>query len=81
MGYVEKADVRQLLNNPELMDEVVNAVVNDPAAMTDLADDIADELSDLLEDDPTFKQKIVQAALATPAFKQRIVTQLLDDLD
>ena len=81
MGYVEKADVRQLLNNPELMDEVVNAVVNDPAAMTDLADDIADELSDLFEDDPTFKQKIVQAALATPAFKQRLVTQLLNDFN
>jgi len=80
MGYVEKADVHKLLGDPGLMDEVVNAVVSDPAAMTDLADDIADELSDLLEDDPTFKQKIVQAALATQAFKQRIVTQLINDL-
>lgn len=80
MGYIKGPEARKLLNDPELMDEVVNSIVQDQSVMTDLADDIADELSDVIEDDPTFKQKILQAALATPEFKQRIVMALVDDM-
>lgn len=80
MGYIETADVSKLLSDPELTDEVVKAVVADRSAMIDLADDIADELSDIIEDDPTFKQKVIQAALATPEFKQRIIGALIEDM-
>lgn len=81
MADINKSDINQFLNDPELVDGVVNAVVSDQSVMADLAGDIADELSDVIEDDPTFKQKIIQAALAKPEFKQQIVRALINELD
>ena len=48
--------------------------------MNSLADDIADKLQDALEDDPEMRKRIVEAAVANPAFKSRIVSKLVDDL-
>ena len=80
MGFAEKGDVRKLLQDTELVGEIAKAVVADPQAMDDLADDIADELSDELEDDSELRKKIVDTAIASPEFKQKIVRKLIEDL-
>lgn len=79
MGIIEidKSDVRKLLQNPELVEEIAKGVMEDPSALDDLAEDIADELSDVLEDDPDFRAKIIQSAMGNDAFKSRLVKKLV----
>jgi len=51
MGYVEETDVRTMLQDQSRVEEVIQAAVEDPEALSELAEDRADELEDLLEDD------------------------------
>ena len=80
MSLLDKADVRRLLENPELRQEIANAVVEDPEVMVALADDIAEDLSDELEGDHAMVQQIVDTAIANPQFKERIVRKLVEEL-
>jgi hypothetical protein len=80
MGFINQSDVQRLVHDQDLMSEVAKAIVEDPAMMDDLADDIADKLDDELEDSPEMKKLIVDAAIANPEFKKRIVTKLVQDL-
>ena len=80
MGLIGEADVRKLLQDLELMGDIAKAVVEVPEAMDDLAEDIADELSDLMEDDPELRRKIVEAAIASPDFKKKIVSKLVEEI-
>ena len=70
MGIIQESDVGRLLQDPGLMEELTRAMVEDPETMTSLADDIADKLQDALEDDPDMRKRIVEAAVANPAFKE-----------
>ncbi len=80
MGFTEKSDVRKLLQDSKLKDAIARAAVDDPKTMDSLAGDIADKLSDELEDDPEIRQKIVEAAIANPDFKKRVVRKIVEDL-
>ena len=80
MGFITDSDVKQLAENKELMAEVAKMLVEDPEAMDDLADDIADKLEDELEDSPELRRQIVDAAVANPEFKKRIVKKLAEEL-
>ena len=80
MGFIQDSDVQKLMQNQELMAEVATALVEDPATMDQLADDIADKLEDELEDNPEFRKQIIDAAVASPEFKKKIVAKLADEL-
>lgn len=80
MGILDDADVRKLLQDQELMDDIIAKVVADPRVLDELANDIADELEDILEDDPTFQQKVLEAAMKSPEFKERVVTELIREM-
>ena len=80
MGIADKAEVRKLLEDPTLVDDISKSVLENPAALKNLADDIADELSDVLEDDPDFRSKIIQAAMGNEAFKSRLVRKLAEEV-
>ena len=77
---VNASDVRQLLQDPALVEEIAKGVMEDPSALSDLAEDIADELSDVLEDDPEFRAKIIQSAMGNNAFRSRLVKKLAEEL-
>ena len=79
MGFITDSDVKKLLEDKKLMAGVAKAIVDDPEAMDDLADDIADKLEDELEDNPELRKQIVNAAVANPEFKKRIVTKLVEE--
>ena len=81
MGFISDSDIKKLMeDDKELIAEVAKAIVEDPEAMDDLTDDIADKLEDELEDSPELRRQIVNAAVANPEFKKRIVKKLADEL-
>ena len=80
MGFISESDVQRLMQDQELMGEVAKAIAQDPATMDGLSDDIADKLQDQLEDDADMRRQIVDAAVASPEFKRKIVAKLADDL-
>ena len=80
MGLIQESDVGKLMQDDQLMDQVVAALVEDTQTMDNLADDIADLVQDSLQDDPLMRQKLVAAAIANEAFKRRLVTKLISDL-
>ncbi len=77
---VNESDVRQLLQDPALVEEIARGVMEDPDALGELAEDIADELSDVLEDDPAFRAKIIQSAMGNKTFKDRLVKKLVEEM-
>ncbi len=80
MGFIQDTDVRGLMEDKELMADVAKMLVEDPETMDNLADDIADKLGDELGDRPELRKQIVDAAVASPEFKQRIVKKLAEEL-
>lgn len=80
MGFIEESDVRQMLTDETLVDDIITGLVNDPDVLQELAEDVADELEDLLEDDPTFRKKIVDAAISNPDFKKSVIQELISEM-
>ena len=77
---IKKADVMELLGDEKLVNEVVKKIVEDPEVLDDLAEDIGEEIANYLEHDPKVRQKIINAALASPDFKKRIVKEIVDEI-
>ncbi|MBS1259516.1 MAG: hypothetical protein MAG551_02588 [Candidatus Scalindua arabica] len=77
MGWINKEQARQMLEDESLVDEIVAAVVSDKKVLQELAEDVADELEDILEDDPTFRGKVIEVASADPAFKKSVTEELI----
>lgn len=77
---IEKADIRRLLQDEALIDEVVKKALDDPEIVDNLASDVADELSDELGDDPELRKKIIGKASKGDAFKKRVIKKLVDDM-
>ncbi len=77
---VNANDVRQLLQDPALVEEIAKGVMEDSEAISDLAEDIADELSDVLEDDPEFRAKIIQSAMGNKTFKDQLIKKLVEEM-
>ena len=78
---ISKLVAQKFVQREKWMDGVIKTVVDDPEAMDALAKKAGDKLGDLLEDDPNFKKKIIDAALTSPDFKKRIVIKLIKELD
>ena len=77
---VGAAEAVMLLQDEDLRSRIINEILADPDALSDLAGDFADELSDLLEDDPLFKKQLLRAALGTAEFKTKIAKELAGEL-
>ena len=82
MGYeVSRADARKLLEDKKLMDEVVREALANPEVLEELAESVADEISEVIEDDPTFTQKMIEAVKGDSVFKKHLVKALIDELN
>ncbi len=81
MGFVQETDIRSMLKDQSLIDEIIQAVVEDTEAMSELAGDVADELEDVLEDDPSFRQRIIKAATSNPQFRTQVITKLVEEIE
>ena len=77
---INTADVLKLLQDKKLIDAVVEKVVDDPEVLDELAEEVADEIADYLEDDPAIRQRIINAAIASPDFKKRVIKELVDEI-
>ncbi len=80
MGMVESNDVKPLLEDKGFLDEVLEAALSDPDVLSEITEDIAEELGGALEDDPTFRKRLVMAALQKDNVKKLLVRQLLQEL-
>ena len=81
MGLITTSDVKSLLQDEEFKADIAKAIAEDPQALDDLAEAVADELGDELENDSALKAQIIEAAMANPNFKKKLVKELIDDLD
>lgn len=77
---IQKADIKDLLNDKAIRDELVKKSLEDPETIKDIASDVADKMSDLLEDDPEFKKQIMEAAVTHPEFRKIVIKELLNDM-
>jgi hypothetical protein len=80
VGYIQESDVTGLLTDGQFLKDLAAAVAVDPAGMDDLAKEVADKLSDALEDDPIVRRQILQAAVASPEFKRRVIQKVLEEM-
>lgn len=80
MVDVGKYEAMKLLQDENFVKEVISKVVENPEVLDELAEDVADELAEIIEDDPTIRKKIIDAAITNPDFKKRIVKELIDEL-
>ena len=80
MGIIQESDVGTVLADQAFMEQVVAGLVENSSTMDSLAEDIADKLEDAFENNADLRQRLVSAALANEAFKQKLVNKLVEEL-
>lgn len=80
MGLIQESDLGKVLADESFMDQIVSGLVEDSPTMDSLVDDIADKVQDALQDDSNLRQRLVSAAISNEAFKQKLVTKLIEEL-
>ncbi len=80
MGMVQESDIGMVLADQAFMEQVVSGLVEDSGTMDTLADEIADKVQDALESDSALRQRLVSAAISNEAFKQKLVSKLIEEL-
>ena len=80
MGIVQESDIGMVLSDQAFMEQVVSGLVEDSGTMDTLADEIADKVQDALESDSALRQRLVSAAISNEAFKQKLVSKLIEEL-
>ena len=80
MGIIQESDVGSVLADQAFMDQVVAGLVENSSTMDSLADDIADKLEEAFENNADLRQRLVSAAIANDAFKQKLVNRLVEEL-
>ena len=78
---VSREDARKVLDDKKFMDEVVREALADPEVLEGLAESVADEISEVIEEDPRYTQKIIEAVRQDAGFKKQVVKALIDELD
>ncbi len=78
MELIQERDLAELLQNHELMDHVVSGLAEE--TMDTLAGDIADKMEDALEDDSDLRQRLLNAAVDNEAFRQKLVSRIIEEL-
>ncbi len=80
MGLTQERNVGKLLRNKELMDQVVTGLVENSQTMDTLAGDMASKIQDAMENDTDLRQRLINAAIANEAFRNKLVRKLIDEL-
>ncbi len=80
MADISKANIRELLQDAEFRNSVLDAMTSSVEIEDDLVKDIVDELSDAVEDDPGFRRELVSRVLMDGDSKQRILDTLVEEL-
>ena len=82
-NLIQQSDVRELLKDPAMVEEMISKtaerLANDPDAADDMAEDVAEEMSEYLQNNPEFKKKILSAAIKDQAFKEKVLRELIEE--
>jgi hypothetical protein len=79
-GRANGTGVSQLFHDTKLLDQWITAMVEDGTAMDELAEDMADELEDVLEDDPKFREQLIDAVMANEVSREKLIQALVKEL-
>jgi len=81
MGFeISKEDARKIVEDKGFMDDVMKEALADPEVLAELAESVADEISEVIEDDPTFTHKMIEAVKRDSGFRKHLVKALVDEL-
>ena len=69
-------DVRYLLSDKEITDEVVKKLVKDIDLVENLSDEIAKKVSKELKHDYTFRKNVIFAAVKNQEFKRLLINKI-----
>ncbi len=59
---------------------MVTGLVENSQTMDTLAEDMASKIQDALENDTDLRQRLINAAIANEAFRNKLVRKLIDEL-
>ena len=77
---IKKSDVKKLLDDKQLINEIINGIVTNSTTLDDLEKDVAEDISDQLEDDPQLREKVLELVTESDDFRKQVVNSVVDDL-
>lgn len=81
MTNEEKINIQTILaNNAPSLKIAINRVEQELQVLKTAINYSVDEVVDLIKEDPRFAEKLKDSALKSPAFKKRVLQELLDFL-
>lgn len=80
MVDIEKSDIKKLMKDQKLMNELFGKILDDSGTISEITDDIADKIADELENNLDFKRKVLEAAMKNPIFKKRVINELINEI-
>ena len=78
---LSKEDIQAFIKDSKLVDDIVARSLKDEKATEELAEEVAEAISEAIEDDPTYKQKLIQAAGKDSNFKKKVYERLLEKVE
>lgn len=73
-------DLKAVINNKILMNEIINEILDDPEVRDNLVSDLASEISDNWENNTLFENKLSSAVMKDENFRKIMIKQLMEDL-
>ena len=73
--------VADLFQKREFVEQVAAAMVTNGKAADSLLGELSDKLQDHIEDDPEFRRNLITRAMASPAFRDKVVKALAKAMD
>ncbi|MCH8904611.1 MAG: hypothetical protein IIA45_11930 [Bacteroidetes bacterium] len=78
---IKKTDVEAFLNDKQFINELIKEIKNNPEVVRELAEEIAEEISDYLQDDPELKRKIIESAMVSHEFREKVVREIVNEMN
>ena len=71
---------KKIFRDAGLLDEVVIGVARNKDHTKKLAADIADEISAIIEEDPDFKRRVLEASILSPKLEREVLKKIREKI-
>lgn len=72
MSMYRKHDYAKFLEDKESREMVIETALSDPRVVNEIVEDVAGEISDILEDDHSFREKLISTAARSENFRKSV---------
>jgi hypothetical protein len=80
-GLENGSELTRLLNDAELMDRVVSAMIENSKAVDKLAKELSTKLREALENDDEIRQWLIDVLMLNQKFRRRVVKAMVKSFD